>query len=190
MNRTQPAGTAGTAGRAAVTVRRACREDLPALTHFFAGLSARTRYLRFFAAIAPTAAMLRSLSGGADNIDAVVATRDGAIIGHALAADRLEPGGITEIGVVVADAWQGQGVGSELVGALMAGARARGLGAIAMDVLPGNRRVVAMIASHWPAARVEHTADSLSVLVPLSDRQHAAVPGSPGLRSLARTPLA
>ena len=57
----------------------------------------------------------------------MVATRDGVIIGHAMAADRAGPRGarMTDIGVVVADAWQRQGVGSALMRALIAGAQAR-----------------------------------------------------------------
>src|SRR5260221_5838660 len=103
--------------------------------------------------------MLRALSG--DKVNAVVATGHGAIIGHGIAADRAGPGGttITEIGVVVADAWQGQGTGSALVRALIAEAQARGTAIVATDVLPLDKRVLAMIASHWPTASIDHSED-------------------------------
>ena len=148
--------------RSPVPIRRARAEDGEALRTFFTGLSAQTRYLRFFAALTITPSMLRVLSGG-DNADAVVATGHGAIIGHGIAADRRCPGGttITEIGVVVADTWQGRGVGSALVRALISAAEARGAAIVAMDVLPGNQRVLAMLASHWPAASIDHSADSI-----------------------------
>ena len=57
---------------------------------------------------------------------------------------------MTDIGVVVADAWQGQGVGSALVRALVSRAQARGVTSLSMDVLPGNHRVLAMIAGTGP----------------------------------------
>ena len=83
------------------------------------------------------------------------------IIGHALAAGRAGPRGArtADVGVAVADAWQGLGVGSALMRALITGARARGVTSLTMDVLPGNRRVLAIIADHWPAARTEDSAD-------------------------------
>lgn len=145
-------------------IQRACAADRESLTAFIAGLSAQTRYLRFFAAVTMTPAMLRVMCGGG-NADAVVATGRGAVIGHGIAADRVGPDGtvITEIGVVVADTWQRKGVGSALVRALIAAAKARGAGALAMDVLPGNQQVLAMIASHWPAASIEHSADCVII---------------------------
>jgi acetyltransferase len=126
----------------------------------------RTRYLRFFAGALPASpAMLRALAGSRDGVDALVATRNGAIIGHAMAADTTGPDGaaMAEIGVVVADAWQGRGVGSGLLRALAARARARGATTLAMDVLAENQRVLAMIAARWPAARNDRGAASVTV---------------------------
>jgi hypothetical protein len=36
-----------------------------------------------------------------------------------------------------------------------------------MDVLPGNRRVLAMIVAHWPQAAVGHALDSVDIRIPL-----------------------
>lgn len=162
MSRTQewadsPAGPAG------ITIRPACASDAAALASFFAGLSARSRYMRFFAPVTPTQAMIRALTGGGGR-HALVATRDGMVIGHGMAADRagLES---TEIGVVVTDGWQGRGVGSALVRALVTAAGARGVTTITMDVLPGNRRVLAMIARKWPAARLHLGPDCVTARV-------------------------
>jgi ribosomal protein S18 acetylase RimI-like enzyme len=160
-------------GRTAAQIRQADAADLAALRDFFAGLSLRTRFLRFFAPITPSLAMLRCLAGGPGHVDAVIATHGGAIIGHAMAADQTadqtgpDGGAMTDIGVVVADAWQSQGVGSALVRALIARAQARGVTSIAMDVLPDNPQVLAMITSHWPAARTDHGADWVTVQVRL-----------------------
>lgn len=112
--------------------------------------------------------MIRLACGGS-RTDALVATHGGRIIGHAMAVDRAGPpdGLVTEIGVVVADAWQGQGLGAALVRTLLSQARARGVTALSMDVLPGNREVLAMIAGHWTGASTYRAADCLTIRVPL-----------------------
>jgi GNAT superfamily N-acetyltransferase len=186
VNRTQTHGMGWAGGRAAVAIRQTGPEDLPALGDFFAGLSAHTRYLRFFGPVAPGAALLRTLSGAADNIDALVAVRGGVIVGHAMAVDRTEPRNspgprstrVTDIGVVVDDAWQGRGVGAALMRALVTGAQARGVTTLEMDVLDSNRRVLAMITGHWPAARVEHNSDGFAIRVrlPQAGSKPAVIP--------------
>ena len=180
MNGTQIARAAGRPAE----IRRAQSSDLAALGGFFAGLSARTRYRRFFAPVTPTSTMLRCLSGGTGNVDAVVAIAGGGIVGHAMAADRSGSDGdsVTEIGVVVADAWQGQGVGSALVRALIASAQARGVTSLTMDVLPGNGQVLAMILGHWAEAGIDHAADCVTVRVrlPQQRHQHQRPPAAPG----------
>lgn len=158
-----------------------CGSDVDALRDFLGGLSLRSRYQRFFTgAPSMSVPMLRLLAGAGDNIDVVVAC-DAAvsgevasapgtggvatIIGHAMAVDSLAPraGKRTEIGVVVADARQGEGVGSALVRALADRARNRGIRRLDMDVLAENRRVLAMIARRWPGARYERRAAYVTV---------------------------
>ena len=137
-----------------ILIRQADVGDLGGLRDFLAGLSAQTRYLRFFAGVPASAAMLRILAGQRPDADALVATRNGLIIGHAMAVDTGGPPGAaaTEIGVVVADAWQGRGVGSGLIRALASRARDRGATSVVMEVMAENRRVLAMIAGRWPDA--------------------------------------
>jgi ribosomal protein S18 acetylase RimI-like enzyme len=173
MNRTQ-------AGQlddlAAAAIRPACAADLPSLGDFFAGLSMEARYLRFFAPTTPGRALLKVLCGGDGTADAVLATRDAVIVGHAMAADRCGPGGTrtTDIGVVVADAWQGKGVGSALVRAVITRAQARGVSSVTMDVLHGNHRALAMIAGIWPSACKRRTRDYETIWVQLGQRQAPA----------------
>ncbi len=166
MIRTQE-GRPGAPGTAAI--RSACAADTGALGDFFAGLSPQTRYLRFFASVTPGPQLLCRMSGGDGQAEAVIAVREGVIIGHAMAADHAGPGGArtADVGVVVADDWQGLGVGSALIDALITSARARGVTSLTMDVLPGNRRMLAMIAGHWPAARAERSADFVTFRIPL-----------------------
>jgi GNAT superfamily N-acetyltransferase len=127
--------------------------------------------------------------------DALVATIGGVIIGHAMAADGpadssagssaspfpVPRGLATEFGVVVADAWQGQGVGSALVRALISRARARGVTSLRMEVLPGNREVLAMIAGHWTAARTYRGVDSVIIQAGLIPDGGGLIPDGAGL---------
>ncbi len=151
----------GDAASVTAVIRAACAADAGALSVFVSGLSLQTRYLRFCAPVTPGPQLLRGMSGCDGRTHAVVAVRGGVIIGHAMAADQAGPrdARTADVGVVVADAWQGLGVGSALMRALITGARARGITSLTMDVLPDNHRVLAMIAGHWPAARIEHSAD-------------------------------
>ena len=175
-------------------------EDRAGLSDFFAGLSVETRVRRFFAAITPSRAMLdrlsgaprsadapraRAAAGAADGTEVIVAMAGGVIVGHAMAVDRAAGSGerMTDIGVVVADAWQGRGVGAALMRALLAGAQARGATWLTMDVLPGNQPVLAMIASHWAPARTERSADCLTFRVRLTHRERARVPAGQGRRA-------
>jgi GNAT superfamily N-acetyltransferase len=202
VNRTQEprAGVraAATIQGPAAAIRPPESADLAPLTVFFAGLSMGTRVLRFFAPVRPTAALVRlacgfvgraggeARTGRTFGTDALIAVHGGVIIGHAMAVDRpaeaaagrpVPPAGpVTEIGVVVADAWQGRGVGSALVRALISRAQARGVTSLSMDVLPANQRVLAIIAAHWTGVRTRRSADCVTVQV--------ALPLAP----LARTP--
>lgn len=168
MSRTQAYGLIA-------AIRPARTADLPALGDFFTGLSVQTRYLRFFSPITPGPSLLNILCGGDGITDALLATRGGVIIGHGLAADVSGPCGVrtTDIGVVVADAWQHQGVGSALVRALVTGAQVRGVTSVTMDVIYGNDRALAMIKGHWPAARPRRSRDCYTICVQLADdEQH------------------
>jgi GNAT superfamily N-acetyltransferase len=181
MSRTQAQGRAA-------AIRPAHAADRPAIGDFFAGLSVQARYLRFFSPITPGPALLDLLCGGHGSTDALLATRGGVIIGHGLAADVSGPCGIAaiDIGVVVADAWQRQGVGSALVRALAAGAQVRGVTSVTMDVMYGNDRALAMIRGQWPAARARRSRDCYTICVQLADgEQHQ--PSEPA-RPPARLP--
>src|SRR5215831_4594108 len=174
-----PAGPAGQ-----IRIRQAGRTDQEALRDFLTGLSVQTRYLRFFAGAMPTSpAMLQILAGGRPGADALVATRNGAIIGHAMAVDTTSPCGdrMAEIGVVVADAWQSQGVGSGLMRTLVARAEARGATGVVMEVMAENRRMLSMIARQWPGARHDQSAAYVTVQARLS-------PGGSRPGPLARRP--
>ena len=206
MGRTQQQATPRGAG--VITIRPAGRADAEAIRSFITGLSSRTQYRRFFAGVSPpSSALLRGLAGAGNGADIVVATRRVAgrsgpdrsrpqcgqpdcgepLIGHAMAADRIASDGMrtVEIGLVVADASQRRGVGSALLRVLLARAFARGARTVVMEVLPGNKDVLAMIARRWPAACYERTADSVVVRARLAPPP--AVAHLPGPAAGART---
>ena len=178
--------------------------DEAVLRDFFAALSVESRYLRFFAPVTPSCGLLDLMAGKPAHVDAIVAVADGVIVGHAMAADRVAPGdpdnpvragaqGATDVGVVVADAWQRRGVGAVLMRALIGRAQARGVTSLAMDVLPGNRRVLAMIAGHWPEATIGRSPDGVDIRIPLPPYQprppHAARPAARPYTAAVGKPL-
>jgi GNAT superfamily N-acetyltransferase len=154
-----------------VMIRVARANDLAAISDFFAGLSLRSRYQRFFAPVMPSQALLRRLTGAVGCADVLVAVRHGAIIGHAMAADASSSGGpgTTEIGLVVADQWQGRGVGAALLRTLISRAQSRGASTVVMDVLPANKLVLGMIGRRWPDAAKEVCADFITVRAQLRE---------------------
>jgi len=164
-------------------IRPARCGDRDAIREFLDGLSLRTRYLRFFTGAASGgSSLLGVLTGSRGNIDAVVATENGTIIGHAMAADVADPGGrhVVEIGVMVADARQGRGVGSALVRAVVDRAQCRGATAVAMEVLAENRQVLTMITKHWPAAYHRHSGVYVTIRAGMPGDVRAEAPGDVG----------
>ena len=159
---TQPVSPAQAPASVPTAIRPVAPADVPALRQFFTGLSMQSRYQRFFGPIGtPNPPLLDLLAGGPSHVDAVVATAGGVIIGHAMAADQICPDGEhrTDIGVVVADAWQGHGLGVALMRSMIDRAQRRGVRLVVMDVLHDNYRALAMITHHWPAARAGQARD-------------------------------
>jgi acetyltransferase (GNAT) family protein len=113
--------------------------------------------------------MLAVLTGSRPGTDAVVAVRGDAVVGHAMAVCAPGPGGTlaADVGVVVADAWQGRGMGSALLRAVAALARARGATTMLMDVLAENHRVLGMIGGHWPGVPRSRSGPCVAVSVPI-----------------------
>jgi GNAT superfamily N-acetyltransferase len=165
---------AGSAVAGTVTADRAVEyrgvgaADCDGMRSFLAGLSLRTRFLRFFApASPPSPAVLRGMCGGGRTSDALVATHDGVIVGHAMAADSVSPEGclVSDVGVVVADGWQNRGIGAQILGLLVARAMERGVSVLVMDVLPENKRMLGMISRRWADAGYRFSGGSVTARV-------------------------
>ena len=147
--------------------------DAERVREFIAGLSLRSQFLRFFASVAtPSSSLLRSLTSADGRADVLIAAdAAGALVGHGMVVDRTAADGrrISDIGVVVADRWQGRGVGSALLSALARRAAGRGSAELVMDVLPENARMLAMIDRRWPDARRSRGRDSVTIRASLTD---------------------
>jgi len=169
VKRTQLADGASPAD--GIRIRPAAAGDRAAIRSFVvAGLSSRSRFLRFFtAAASPNSAVLGGMCGGGQTTDALIATHGPTVIGHAMAADSPGPDGgrVCDVGLVVADRWQRRGVGAALFFSLQARAAARGVSVLSMDVLPENRPVLAVISRTWADAAWEFTPDAVTIKVSL-----------------------
>ncbi|GAA4353394.1 bifunctional acetate--CoA ligase family protein/GNAT family N-acetyltransferase [Angustibacter luteus] len=121
-------------------------DDAPAVEEFHAGQSAESIYLRFFAPLARLSDRELQRFTNVDHRDRVglVATLDDAIVGIGR-YDRIE-GSTAEVAFNISDAHQGRGVGSVLLEHLAAAARERGIGKFVADVLPQNRKMIAVFS--------------------------------------------
>ncbi|SEN05461.1 GNAT family N-acetyltransferase [Nonomuraea pusilla] len=154
-------------------------DDEEGVRRFLSGLSLHTQTLRFFTGVSrPAASLVRTLLAVDDRRDALVATMAGEIVGHAMSYR----GGCAdvEVAVVVADAWQGMGLGPELVDALLSRAAARGARTVGMDVLGENRRVLRLIRRAWPDARTKVSSGSVEVTAMINQPAVFAEQGSGG----------
>jgi GNAT superfamily N-acetyltransferase len=125
------------------------------------------------------------MCGAGQTTDALVATEGTTVIGHAMAADRPGPDGgrVCDVGLVVADRWQRQGLGSALFFALQVRAAVRGVSVLSMDVLPENRVVLALISRTWADAAWEFMPDAVTVTASLPGRGSRNLEPAPALRT-------
>jgi GNAT superfamily N-acetyltransferase len=164
----------GSAQAGSYCVRGGRPEDASKIREFAAGLSEPTRYLRFFTAMSPVSpSVLRVLTGGTPGSDILVITdQQGAVVGHGMATDISADGrpGV-DLGLVIADAWQGQGLGTVLFELLVQRAASRGARALAVEVLPGNSRMLALFSRYWPNALRTWNGDAFALSADIADLQ-------------------
>jgi GNAT superfamily N-acetyltransferase len=184
----------GTAGPALTTtaafnglLREGREDDAARIREFVCGLSANSQYLRFFASVAPPSSGLLRVLGGGTGADILLVTEEsGDVIAHAMAADTGVCGGLaTNIGLVVADRWQGQGLGTLLLSTLIGRASRRGVSSLVLDVLPYNDRMLGIIARRWPDAPRQRTRDAIVISPAITPWQAAGGSVVPAVISLA-----
>lgn len=128
-------------------IRRIRPDDGPSLQTFVRRLSARSRYLRFFSAISGLSRgqLERFLNLEPARGLALVAQGDGAVI-IAEARCVLESGtGSAEFAIAVADGFQRQGLGTQLMAKLMAYASAAGVRRLFGEIKADNAGMLAFM---------------------------------------------
>jgi RimJ/RimL family protein N-acetyltransferase len=137
-------------GGTRIYLRRVREGDLDSADQYFAGLSERSRYLRFMGSVRTfTPETLALLRGQLRQADSSVI---GAIVAHADADEivggvRIVPGEYRhhcEFAITVLDRWQGRGVGRLLMQEAMREARRLGYQTIEGSVLTANWRMLGL----------------------------------------------
>jgi GNAT superfamily N-acetyltransferase len=133
----------------AVSVRPVQPDDAPAVQAFVRALSPQSRLRRFFSPIrelAPSAlARLTCVDGRRDQVLlAFAGPPDGGTLVAIGQYAGLPDAGACEVAVVVADRWQGQGLGRVLMTELVARARRAGYTRVEGDVLADNRPMLTL----------------------------------------------
>jgi GNAT superfamily N-acetyltransferase len=140
--------------------------DANLLRRFFWRLSSETVYRRFMAPIkAPSSALLERLVD-VDHCDreALIALDERGIVGVA----RYGTVGAThDVAVVVADDWQGRGVGALLLRRLASIARARGITSFHATMLGDNRRAQSLVLGLSPKTTIRFESGYLEADIPL-----------------------
>lgn len=160
-------------------IRPARPEDVEPLKRFLAGLSLQTQILRFFTGVsAERTSLIKALLAVDEKHDALVATLDKEIVGHAMSYRGAHAD--VEIAVVVSDPWQGCGLGPRLIDTLLWRAAVRGATTVGMDVLGENRRVLNLIRRAFPDAKMTVSSGSVEVTAMIQQAAVFAEQGSVG----------
>jgi RimJ/RimL family protein N-acetyltransferase len=130
-----------------VLLREIQPSDADALVRFHESLSSESIRMRYFSAHPHLSALETTRLTTVDHRDrqAFVAVVDDEIIG----VGRYERNGSTdeaEVAFIVADAWQGRGLGARLLARLVAHAREAGLRRFTASTLAGNRPMLTVFA--------------------------------------------
>src|SRR3989449_10167190 len=136
---------------ASVRVRAIRPDDEPRLMALCRRLSPRTVYQRFFS----VRRLLPEQAHAFAHVDyrqrmAIVAEVDDGREPELVGVARYGPSdeGTADIGLVVADAWQGLGLGSLLLQEILHAGEQRGIHEFSAEVLTDNRRALSLFARH------------------------------------------
>lgn len=151
-----------------LTVRPIEPPDATRLARLFDRCSPTTVYRRFFAPIPrpPRTALLWFATVDHDRREALVALDGDEIVAVARYDSRSDTHE-AEVAVMVEDAWQRHGVGTELLRRLAANARDHGFDRFLATMLPDNRPAVRLLRSLSPDAAVRFEDGGYAATVPL-----------------------
>jgi acetate---CoA ligase (ADP-forming) len=122
-----------------VTIRPAGAKDRPLLSNFLGSLSEESLVLRFFTGGFDKKGAVEKLLPSSDCFS-LIAFRETNIVGQA--AYYVEKGNRAEVSVIVADKYQGKGLGTILVGQLAQFANAKGIETFEAMVMPENAKML------------------------------------------------
>jgi len=141
--------------------------DADLISRFFWRLSKETVYRRFFSPITlPNEPLLKKLVD-VDHCDreALIALDDQGIVGVARYGTGI--GGSHDVAVVVADDWQGQGLGGLLIRRLGHIARMRGIASFHATMLGDNARAQSLVRGLSPRATMRFESGYVEADIPL-----------------------
>jgi GNAT superfamily N-acetyltransferase len=146
-------------------LRRPTPADRSAIEAMYARCSLDTRYRRFHGAVPflPATYLDACTAGNPAEHDALIATAAGQVVGLASAAPNGEPGTI-EVGALVEDTWQRQGVGRDLLAALLLNAASRAVRQVRFEVLFENGWLAAALARTLDVVHLDNDGTELSLL--------------------------
>jgi L-amino acid N-acyltransferase YncA len=163
----------------AVATRPVTPEDRALLYRMWPRLSRDTVYRRFHAPVRtlPDEAVRHLVTVDHDSREAVVAVVGGEVVGVARYDRSPTDPATAEFAIVVEDAWQGAGLGRQLLVELIELARRRGVHTLTASVQRDNDRVIGLIRHLLPGSTFRDDEDVLAVESPLpvADRP-AALP--------------
>jgi RimJ/RimL family protein N-acetyltransferase len=142
------------------------------LRRLFYRLSPETIYRRFLSPLArpEQARPERLLDIDHRDCEAVAVVVEGEIVGVARYF-RLPDPGAAEIAVVVADAWQGQGMATRMLSALAELARAAGIEVFTVTMQADNRPALRLLRRFDKEARLVHSQGIFEARLPLASAE-------------------
>ena len=168
-----------------VVLRPQTREDRSHIADFFARLSPRSRYLRFFTGMPPhlPSKMLDALSDvDGDRHVGLLALDGDRVVGTARYLRRADRPAVADIAFTVADDVQGRGLGRLLLRELQAHAARRGITRFIFDTLATNHASLAVARSLGARLRP----DGLTVEGVIYIESGADTPSRPSARAIVR----
>jgi GNAT superfamily N-acetyltransferase len=164
-----------------VPIRPVRPADARLLCRLWPRLSPETVYRRFHAPLQrpPAGALPHLVQVDHALREAVVAVVGGEIVGVARYDRSPADPAVAEVAVVVEDAWQGVGVGRQLLRELTVLAGGRGVTALTADVQPDNARVLALARRLLPGSTSTPEHGVLTVTAPLPAVASRSIPALP-----------
>ena len=152
-----------------VGIRRLDPSDRDGLRQYYRSPSPRATYRRFLSPVVCLEQLervgLRDLDG--DSQQALAAVVEGAIVGVARYTPEKERRDFADLAVVVADAWQRQGIGTRLLALLADEARRAGVRTFTVLTLADNQAAVRLLRRVVPETNLRMASGALEGVVPL-----------------------